>query len=236
MKKPLIPALTAAALLSIGTAHAIPFTSSGDWTNVAGNPSAGPFFFDLDGLPGNERIEYGAPFNPSPTAGPSAYIFEGLEPGEATLDGEEFLLGIFTHENFTISAPSILGATLAVNLDFSAAGSQTFSFNFEHNETPNGATPCAIPNTSNPCPDGVSIPEASSTETIVIDDVTYMLMINGFQQNGETVEQFVTQEELENSAGLFAKLVEVEVPEPSTLALFASAVFGIGAVRRKINQ
>ena len=234
MKKLFVPALAAAAFLAIGTVHAIPFTSSGNWTGVGGSPSDGPNFFDADGLPGDERVEFGAPFGTS-TAGPSAYVLAGEDPGEAPLDGTEFLLATFTHENFTISLPSISGASVAINLDFGASGSQDFNFNFVHNETSNDADPCDIPGTTNPCPDGVSIPEASSTETITIDGVTYMLMITGFQQDGEIVDEFVTTEGAENSAGLFAKLVEVQVPLPSTLALFGAALFGFGVARRRMK-
>ena len=235
MKKVCIPALTAAAFLAISTAHAIPFVSSGNWTSVGGNPSAGPTFLDLDGLAGNERVEFGTPFG-TVNDGPSAYVFTGENPGEAPLDSTEFLLGTFTHENFTIRLPSITDASLGISLDFGAAGSQNFSFNFAHNETRNGAEPCAIPGTNQPCPDGVSIPDAQSTETITIDGVTYQLMITGFQQNGEIVEEFITEEGQPNSAGLYAKLVEVQqVPVPSTLALFSAALFGLGAARRRMK-
>lgn len=98
-------------------AQAIPVVTDGEWVSVEGSPSAGPVFSDPDSNGTDNRVEWGDPvgvINP----GPSAYQFDGLDPGDAPLDGSLFELGDFTHENFTIRAPSITGATLEVDLDF----------------------------------------------------------------------------------------------------------------------
>ena len=218
LAKALVPV---ALVWSVGAA-AVPITSSGIWT--AAVPSA-------SGINTNQ-ISWGSP---ATSAGQSSYIFNGVNPGDAPLDGMLFEIGSFTHNNFPIFAPLLTGADLRITLNFTDAGvSQSFDYEFEHTETPNNANPCAEGGVS-PCPDLVSIPDASSTETILLGTDFYRLNIVGFSQDGgSTVTgSFLTLENAPNTAALFAQLelVPTEIPEPPTLALISVVLLGIGAYK-----
>ena len=216
-------------------AQAIPVVTDGEWLSVEGSPSDGPDFFDTEPNGTNNRVTWGIPvgdLNP----GPSAYLFEGVDPGDAPLDGSLFELGDFTHENFTIQFPSITGATLDFYVDFTGEGiSQTFTYFFDPTDTPNNENPCAEGGII-PCPDLVSIPDASSTETVVLNGQEYLLRILGFSQDGgQTIlEDFLTSEGQNNTATLYARLEPPpEIPAPATLALLGLGLFGIGYKRHK---
>jgi len=56
------------------------------------------------------------------------------------LDGSEFVLGTFTHDNFPVYGfqPSQFDVDLRVHVDFNGGAlARDFSFRFHHNETPN---------------------------------------------------------------------------------------------------
>jgi hypothetical protein len=82
--------------------------TSGIWTDVKskGNPTSGR----LTGV-GTNQIYWGIIANQAKKQ--SSYRFEGIPAVEVPLDGTEFLLGTFTHFNFTITnAYSIREVTL----------------------------------------------------------------------------------------------------------------------------
>ena len=219
-------------------AQAIPVVTDGAWLSVEGTPSAGPVYLDPDSNGTDNRIEWGIPtgdVNP----GPSAYQFDGVDPGDAPLDGSLFALGDFTHENFTIQFPSITGATLGVALDFVSEGvSQTFTYFFAHLETANDEVPCEAGGDI-PCPDLVSIPDASSVETVLLGGEEYVLTIVGFSQDGGAtiLDDFLTLEGQPNTATLWGKLEPpAEVPAPATLALIGLGLVGLGFKRYKQNK
>jgi hypothetical protein len=79
----------------------------------------------------------------------------------------------------------------------------------------------------------VTIPDASSTETVTLSGTVYQLMITGFSQDGgaTVVDQFLTLEGQPNTATLYAKLVEVppvDVPEPGILSLMGLGLLAFG--------
>jgi hypothetical protein len=223
-------ALTIAAGLSLvmtaGAANAQTFTfdSSGFWTEseLSNNNSASG--------DGTDTISWGVP---ATNDGQSSYNFTGLSNGSLTV-GQAFDFGTFTHNNFPIFAPSLESAKLNVNLDILGATSQTFSFLFDHFETPNNANPCAAGGVS-PCPDLVSFPNNTSEQTIEIGGEEYNLTLLGF--NG--VDEFLTLENQANEAILSGKLTKVVPPEtvPEPMALLGLvSVGGVATLLKRKQQ
>ena len=178
--------------------------TSGIWTDVKskGNPSVGK----LTGV-GTNFISWGVIANRANKQ--SAYRFEGVPAVEVPLDGTEFLLGTFTHFNFTITNQySIREVTLPLTLEIEGGIRKTYNFRFKHTETPN------IGGAVN---DIVEISAIPPKEIITIGGKQYELSVTGFLQNGKRVTRFSTQEARENSAQLFGKLVEIPVIEPPVI-------------------
>ncbi|MFE1744049.1 THxN family PEP-CTERM protein [Coleofasciculus sp. H7-2] len=187
--------------------------TSGIWANVTGeaNASAG----NLNGV-GTNQIIWGTPYLPkNPEGKQSAYRFDGVDSKPLPLDGTDFLLGTFTHVNYRIQGSSILSANLKLTLEIEGGLKKEFNFIFNHNETPNdgvnGTCP-ATPGYNPPCPDIVSVPTLQSHETVTVDGKEYALSITGFLQDSKVVNQFITQEDRDNSAQLYGKLVEAKPP------------------------
>ncbi len=170
---------------------------------------------------GTSRIYWGSPVSGGQR---SSYEFVGAQLPTPMPLNTSFVLGTFTHYNFPISGPSLQSATLSVAIDFAdpAWPDQTFSYVFEHEETPNRGT-CAYCNglppgtTCIPCPDRVTFPTAYGEESFRIGDQLYTLKIDGFRRqiSDPTMEYFVTQENEANSAYLYATVSSVLVPEPA---------------------
>lgn len=229
-----VAALTAIAgfylVSSASIAEAASLSTSGTWTNIVAAPIGGA----ISGA-GTNSMSWGTPATGS---GQSGYDFVGVAENVSMTDliSSTFLLGTFTHRNFPISGTSLDTATL--NVDFSLdTFSQTFSFGFDHFETPNGANPCPAGGAP-PCPDLVSFPNAVSSEFVTIEGVDYNLTLTGFSQGGPSnaVDAFLTLEGQSNSAGLYAMLTEVEgeaVPEPSGLVGLAAIGGLVTVLRRK---
>ena len=108
-----------------------------------------------------------------------------------------------------------------------------FSCTFDLDETPNSGT-CTYPGLTT-CPDRVSIPNVSSTETVELGGIEYVLAIVGFStDDGSTItDGFITEEDAENTATLCARLVEYQVPEPGVLSLIGLGLLAFGAKSRK---
>ena len=150
----------------------------------------------------------------------SGYRFDGTG-NQSLYFNVPFLVGNFTHFNWPIYSPWLTWADLKVTLNFTdplISPDPTFTFKFNHEETPNRPycwqcdyTPCEEP----PCPDKVTFPSVYPEESFRIGDKLYTLKIVGFEwPDGTLVDYFITQEEKINIAYLIGTLSSVLIPEP----------------------
>lgn len=216
-----------------GIAQAATVSTSGIWTNVDPANTVG-----LTGV-GTNQISWGTPANSQNAK--SSYVFTGVTNASVPIPPPSinFLLGTFTHNNFTIAGEpepsSIEGADLKLTL--SGDINQMFTFSFDHNETQNNqpGSVCTIPpGFAEPCPDIVSfLNNGISEESITIGGVEYKLLLSGFLQNNTLVNQFITTEAQANSAQLFGRLERADaIPEPLTI-LGAGTALGFGTFFKK---
>ncbi len=169
-------------------------TTSGNWPAISSTPP------NLEGL-GTPHVKWGIPAG----SGKSGYVFQGGTV-DLKLDGTEFTLGTFTHENFPIQAmpQSQFTVDLSVKVVFEDGTEADFSFTFRHNETPNvGPNP----------EDEVDLPSFVSPESVTIDGEEYAAVISGFKQNGQVVRKFISAENGANSADVVALLNRVGRPD-----------------------
>jgi len=88
-----------------------------------------------------------------------------------------FKVGTFTHNNFPIYGTTLDFATLNVSLSLDSI-TQNFSFIFDHLETLN-VGPCEGEGVTI-CPDRVTFPNATSSQTVVLGGIAYNLTLTGF--------------------------------------------------------
>ncbi len=175
--------------------------TTGVWTGTSVQLEA------LEGL-NTDVMRWGTPaakrYNPEQKK--SGYRFAGVQVAVPT-DGSEFMLGTFTHENFTIKGTPKFQAYLKVTMVFDdGALSKDFSFTFDHNETPN------VAGDAEASADRVTLPTLLSPETVTLDGVEYAVEITGFKQDGKVVTEFISYESRANSAEIVARLAAVEKP------------------------
>ena len=187
---------------------------------------------------------------PASSGGQSGYGFDGATPPAINVTlppspSPNFTLGTFTHYNQPITGNSITSIVLTVTaqilIDSVSQGTRNFVFNFLHDETDNGANPCAFGGANggsgvnqNGCADRVRVSTANSSESFMVDGVAYTLNIVGFTVGGSTVTDFLTKESANNPALLTANLTRREpIPEPASMAILGMGLFGLGYVARR---
>lgn len=164
--------------------------------------------------------------------------------------GDIFNIGSLTHFNQTIwgNGKDAVSADFSLDLDFGdfGIGTQTFDFTFLIDETLNSAEVCEYQTDAGKgCADKItwdwSIDESSS---FMFEGDKYTLELVGFSEQvaaASITNKFISQENGDNSAGLFARLVKIDttqdIPEPaSLLGLAGLGLFVSLGRKRHSNQ
>ncbi len=185
----------------------LPGSQPGDPVILNGNPTSTIVWGDVSGTP------------------QSGYDFTAAIPPPFTLPGPIpfFSLGSFTHRNFEVGDPSLTSVMLDVVLVISVDGVPrpplTFTFTFNHIETPNNQTPCPFPTPPGEgCTDRVTIVASPTPTTFNVDGFDYTLSMS-FLNNGNPVSEFITREGgTVNSSGLVGEFTPPPIP-PGTPTL-----------------
>ncbi len=167
----------------------------------------------------------------------SGFGFKGIKNTKIT-PCKEFEVGTFFHYNrpifYQIGArkfEQMNRSTLNLDLTFGdgTGTKKTFRFVVVLTETKNGGNPecrncqyynlpgfsckgCPdVPESGGPCPDYISIPNASSSEYVTINGENYLLEILGFKKDKDAsiLPYYLTAERCDNSAKLYAKLIKL---------------------------
>jgi hypothetical protein len=177
----------------------------------------------------------------------SGYDFESIVPPEiaGTAPDGPFLLGYFTHHNFVIpSGTSITSTELILTFALDLDGtlfSPVFTYLLDHEETPN-SIPCAYPSDT-PCADRVTISSPSGGNQFTVGLTVFTLNLAFSPDGGNTFSnQYITQENLANTAGLYGfletSIIPEIIPEPGTWTLMGLGLAGVaigGWRRRRAN-
>ncbi len=200
-----------AGLFAAGSASAAEITYvsvTGIWhdpvDNVPGSQPGDPVI--TNGNP-TSSISWG-----TTTGSQSGYDFTATLPAPFQLPGPIpfFSLGDFQHRNFSVDDPSLtsvqLDVILVLAVDGVPTGPLTFTFTFNHEETPNNPTPpdtCPYPTPPGEgCTDRVTIVASADPTTFNVGGVDYTLDMS-FLDNGSPVDEFITREGgTVNSSGL----------------------------------
>lgn len=241
-------AVAVAAIAAPATAvTTIDFTDiKGEWINVAliGGPA---LEFTGNGT-ANASVRWGTDTG----FGRSGYDFEALAipqlnvtpPGGSAVTK----IATFRHVNQPISAgTSITSAKLKFTTDVFVNGSflntVSFIYDFDHDETPNAASPCAYGPAGqtgvneNGCADRVRTIFNSQSEFFTIDGNDYALDVVGFLVGTPptTVTNFLTKEREVNEAFILGRVVlySSAVPESATWAMLIAGFGLVGAASRR---
>jgi len=215
------------ALVVVGTALALTLASAdGLWSNATGDGGTPTcLVYNNTALTTDEnQVRYGDNNQysgcPSDTNLQSGFGYDGTE-GLTVTPGVVFLLGEFTHYNRPIIVyNNFKQADLTIGLNFTDPTINTsLKYTVRLDETTN-EEPCAYPGTTI-CPDKVDLSDTIPDQTFgPIDGKYYKLQIVGFAPGtantceyvpGQTINLFYTEENQENNACLFARML-VEEP------------------------
>jgi len=135
----------------------------------------------------------------------------------------------FAHRNFTVPPPSltsiVLDMIIGFDIDGVPTGPLTFTYTFNHVETPNNLDPCPYPTPPGEgCTDRVTFVDAPDPTTFVVGGKTYTLGLTFLDAAGDPVEEFITSEggvtntaELDVAFELVPPVLEVTKSGPATV-------------------
>src|SRR5882672_7154118 len=205
---PVAPGLTGSASAATITYQSVTGIWHDPTDNVPGNQPGDPVI--TNGSP-TSIIRWGT------TSGTpqSGYDYTTATPPPFTLPGPVpfFSLGTFTHRNFEVDDPSLtsvqLDVVLVLNVDGVPTGPLTFTFTFNHEETPNNAVPCPYPTPPGEgCTDRVTIVASPQPTTFNVGGVDYTLAMSFLDANGNPVSEFITREGgTTNTSGLVGQFI-----------------------------
>ena len=186
-------------------------------------------------LTDENQVRYG---EDGPSSARSGFGFNGNNGVGVIAADQPFYLGRFTHYNRPIQASTIMSD---ISLDVTVTGllcddnsvptegsTQTFTYDFNLDETPNNANPCPYgDSTGNGCDDRVTVSQQPDTE-FTCPEGKRTVQILGFKPGANchlswslpVSTAFVTGEGQQNEACLWARISEPTTPLAVTLASF----------------
>ena len=165
--------------------------------------------------PGDPVITNGVPTSSISWGTTSGTPQSGYDVTITIPDPQQFPVATFSHRNFAVSDPSLTSVQLDIILDFTVDGVQTgpltFTFTFNHEETPNNQVPCPYPTPPGEgCTDRVTFVDVPAPTTFTVGGKTYTMGMSFLDANGNPVSEFITREGgVVNTANLDGQFVLV---------------------------
>jgi hypothetical protein len=240
----ILTALAAAAVLSTSASAATVTFSNirATWFDIVGGTDVN--------FSGNGTASASVRWGGDTGFGQSGYDFVAIGIPALTVNppagSDTTSIGTFRHVNQPITGgTSITGIKLEFLTDIMVDGNPfndiSFIYSFDHDETPNGADPCAYGGGNNQgvningCADRVRVNINAQSDFFVVDGFNYALDVVGFLVNGNPATSFLTTEQLTNDAFIRGRLdlYSAVVPEAGTWAMLIAGFGMVGSAMRR---